>query len=94
MAIQNDLKSSPYFPLNSWKESVGNAVHFGTTTAVSKIKRYFIEKSFREAKKELELNEYQTRSEERCNKHMAISMLALLFLMKKKYITMHNRNFG
>jgi len=47
-------------------------------------KRYFVEKSFREAKKELGLNEYQTRSEESWNKHMAMIMLAQLFLNEEK----------
>lgn len=47
-------------------------------------KRYFIEKSFREGKKELGLNEYQTRSEESYNKHMAMIMLGQLFLNEEK----------
>jgi len=47
-------------------------------------KRYFIEKSFREGKKELGLNEYQTRSEESYNKHMAMVMLGQLFLNEEK----------
>lgn len=47
-------------------------------------KRYFIEKSFREAKHELGLNEYQTRSEESWNKHMAMIMLGQLFLNEEK----------
>jgi SRSO17 transposase len=47
-------------------------------------KRYFVEKAFREGKKELGLNEYQTRSEESWNKHMAMIMLAQLFLNEEK----------
>lgn len=47
-------------------------------------KRYFIEKAFREAKKELGLNQYQTRSAESWHKHMAMIMLAQLFLNEEK----------
>lgn len=47
-------------------------------------KRYFVEMSFREAKKELGLNEYQTRSEQSWHKHMAMVMLAQLFLNEEK----------
>jgi len=47
-------------------------------------KRYFIEKAFREAKKELGLNEYQTRSEESYHKHMAMVMLGQLFINEEK----------
>ena len=52
--------------------------------AYRQCKRYFIEKSFREAKKELGLNEYQTRSEQSYNKHMAMVMLGQLFLNEEK----------
>jgi SRSO17 transposase len=47
-------------------------------------KRYFVEKSLRDAKKELGLNEYQTRSAESWHKHMAMIMLAQLFLNDEK----------
>lgn len=47
-------------------------------------KRYFIEKAFREGKKELGLNEYQTRSEESWHKHMSMVMLGQLFLSEEK----------
>lgn len=52
--------------------------------AYRQCKRYFVEKAFREGKKELGLNEYQTRSEESWNKHMAMIMLAQLFLNEEK----------
>ena len=52
--------------------------------AYRQCKRYFVEKAFREGKKELGLNEYQTRSEESWNKHMAMIMLAQLFLTEEK----------
>ena len=48
--------------------------------AYMQCKRFFIEKSFREGKKELGLNEYQTRSAQGWHKHMAIIMLGQLFL--------------
>jgi SRSO17 transposase len=47
-------------------------------------KRYFIEKAFREGKKELGLNQYQTRSEESYHKHMAMVMLGQLFINEEK----------
>ena len=47
-------------------------------------KRYLVEKAFREGKKELGLNEYQTRSEESRHKHMAMIMLGQLFLNQEK----------
>jgi SRSO17 transposase len=48
--------------------------------AYMQCKRYFIEKSFREGKQELGMNEYQLRSEIGFQKHMAIVMLAQLFI--------------
>jgi SRSO17 transposase len=52
--------------------------------AYRQCKRYFVEKSFRDGKKELGLNEYQTRSEESYHKHMAMIMLAQLFINREK----------
>jgi SRSO17 transposase len=52
--------------------------------AYRQCKRYFVEKAFRDGKKELGLNEYQTRSEHGWNKHMAIVMLGQLFLNQEK----------
>lgn len=47
-------------------------------------KRYFIEKAFREGKKELGLNQYQTRSSAGYHKHMAMVMLGQLFINEEK----------
>lgn len=52
--------------------------------AYRQCKRYFVEKAFRESKKELGLNEYQTRSEESWHKHIAMVMLGQLFLNEEK----------
>jgi SRSO17 transposase len=52
--------------------------------AYRQCKRFFVEKSFRDGKKELGLNEYQTRSEESYHKHMAMIMLAQLFINDEK----------
>ncbi|WP_461397774.1 IS701 family transposase [Flavitalea sp.] len=57
-------------------------------------KRYFVEKAFREGKKELGLNEYQTRSEESWHKHMAMIMLGQLFLNQEKHIITNNQICG
>src|SRR5690606_23662444 len=47
-------------------------------------KRYFVEKAFREGKKELGLNQYQTRRDMSWYKHMAMVMLAQLFINEEK----------
>ncbi len=52
--------------------------------AYMQCKRFFIEKSFREAKKELGLNQYQTRSSESWHKHMTMIMLGQLFMNTQK----------
>ena len=52
--------------------------------AYMQCKRFFIEKSFREAKKELGLNQYQTRSAQSWHKHMAMVMLGQLFINTQK----------
>ncbi|HTI07749.1 MAG TPA: IS701 family transposase [Puia sp.] len=52
--------------------------------AYRQCKRYFVEKSFRDGKQELGLNEYQTRSAESYHKHMAMIMLAQLFINQEK----------
>lgn len=52
--------------------------------AYRQCKRHFVEKAFREAKKELGLNQYQTRSAESWHKQMAMIMLAQLFLNEEK----------
>jgi SRSO17 transposase len=54
--------------------------------AYMQCKRYFIEKSFREGKQELGMNEYQLRSEIGFQKHMAIVMLAQLFINYDKLL--------
>lgn len=57
-----------------------NNIHSIEKWAYMQCKRYFIEKSFREGKQELGMNEYQIRSEIGFQKHMAIVMLAQLFI--------------
>lgn len=47
-------------------------------------KRYFIEKSFKEAKQELGMKDYQVRGEKGYLKHMAMVMLAQLFINTQK----------
>ncbi|HEY4197834.1 MAG TPA: hypothetical protein VGM63_19975 [Mucilaginibacter sp.] len=54
--------------------------------AYRQCKRFFVEKSFRDGKKELGLNEYQTRSEESYHKHMAMIMLAQFIYQQRKNI--------
>lgn len=50
--------------------------------------RYFIERSFQEAKQQLGMNEYQIRGYQGWHRHMAMVSLAMLFLQteKKEYI--------
>ena len=44
--------------------------------------RFFIEHAFRNNKQHLKMNQYQTRSEKAWEKHMALCMLAMLFVTK------------
>jgi SRSO17 transposase len=44
--------------------------------------RFFIEHAFRNNKQHLKMNQYQTRSEKAWTKHMALCMLAMLFVTK------------
>lgn len=60
--------------------------------AYMQCKRYFIEKSFREGKQELGMNEYQLRSEIGFQKHMAIVMLAQLFINYDKLFSYSKTN--
>jgi SRSO17 transposase len=60
--------------------------------AYRQCKRYFIEQALREAKMELGLNEYQTRSEEGWLRHMVLCMLTQLFInVEKLRQKTHNR---
>lgn len=56
--------------------------------AYRQCKRYFIEKSFKEAKQELGMKDYQVRSETGFLKHMAMVMLAQLFINTQKLFGM------
>ncbi|MFM7430108.1 MAG: transposase [Flammeovirgaceae bacterium] len=46
--------------------------------------RYFVEQAFREAKQELGMDQYQVRGYGAWHKHMALLMMAQLFLQKEK----------
>jgi SRSO17 transposase len=46
--------------------------------------RYFVEQAFREAKQELGLDQYQVRGYGAWHKHMALVMMAQLFIQKEK----------
>ena len=52
--------------------------------AYQQCKRYFIERSFQDAKQQLGLNQYQCTSEKAWLRHMALCMLAMLFINKEK----------
>lgn len=52
--------------------------------AYQQCKRYFIERSFQDAKQQLGLNQYQCTTEQAWLRHMALSMLAMLFINKEK----------
>jgi SRSO17 transposase len=52
--------------------------------AYMKGQRFFIEQSFKEGKNQTGMGDYQVRSWEGFHKHMAMSMLALNFLMEQK----------
>jgi len=46
--------------------------------------RYFIEHAFRNNKQHLKMNQYQTRSQQAWEKHMALCMLAMLFITREQ----------
>ncbi len=48
------------------------------------MQRYWIERSFEDAKSELGMDEYQVRTWRAWHHHMALSMLALLFLLQQR----------
>ena len=52
--------------------------------AYQQSKRYFIERGFQDAKQELGLDDYQCRSETAWQRHMALCMLAMLFINKER----------
>lgn len=53
-------------------------------------KRYFIERSFQEAKQQFGMNEYQIRGYQGWHRHMAMVSLAMLFLQAEKKEYMEN----
>lgn len=80
LLIRKELKENElsYFFCYDKKELSINA------WAYRQCKRFFIEKSFKEGKQELGMNEYQVRSHEAFQKHMAMVMLAQLFINYEK----------
>ena len=46
--------------------------------------RFFIEHAFREAKSELAMADYQVRRWDAWHRHMALVMVAMLFLLKER----------
>lgn len=48
--------------------------------------RYWVERAFQEAKNEAGLDEYQARSWQAWYHHMALAMMALLFLLKERHL--------
>ena len=50
--------------------------------------RFFIEHAFREAKSELAMADYQVRRWDAWHRHMALVMVAMLFLLKERLARM------
>jgi SRSO17 transposase len=48
--------------------------------------RYFVERAFRDAKQELGLDQYQVRGYAAWHKHMALVMIAQLFIQQEKIL--------
>jgi len=46
--------------------------------------RYWVERAFQEAKNEAGLDEYQARSWQAWHHHVALAMMALLFLLRER----------
>jgi SRSO17 transposase len=69
------------------KYSFSNASPETTTKRLAYMQgqRFFIEQSFKEGKNQAGMGDYQIRSWDGFHKHMAMSMLALNFLMEQKF---------
>jgi hypothetical protein len=50
------------------------------------VQRYFVERAFRDAKQQLGMDQYQVRSYSAWHKHMALMMMALLFIQLEKVV--------
>lgn len=57
--------------------------------AYQQSKRYFIERSFQDGKQQLGMDQYQSRSEQSWLRHMALCMLAMLFINQEKLQNLH-----
>lgn len=60
--------------------------------AYQQSKRYFIERSFQDGKQQLGMDQYQTRSEQSWLRHMALCMLAMLFINTEKLQNLHEES--
>ncbi|MFM8833215.1 MAG: hypothetical protein ACKOEV_06225, partial [Cytophagales bacterium] len=52
--------------------------------AYMQAQRYFVERAFRDAKQELGMDQYQVRGYAAWHKHMALVMMAQLFIQQEK----------
>ena len=73
---------------NTVKYSLSNAP---LTTSLQRLvymqrQRYWVERAFQEAKNEAGLDEYQARSWQAWHHHIALVMMALLFLLRERQI--------
>jgi SRSO17 transposase len=80
--IRKDMDGSVYYCITNFDNSTPLK-----TIAYYQSKRYFIERSFQDCKKELGMHQYQTRLEIGWYKHMALCMLAHLFMQLEKLNT-------
>lgn len=77
LLIRKDLNGDISFHLTNSKAHMQRLAYM-------QAQRYFVERSFRDAKQELGMDQYQVRSYSAWHKHMALVMMAQLFIQTEK----------
>ena len=85
LLIRLDKDGTVYFTLTNYPDKVTV-----NELAYKQCKRYFVERSFQDNKQALGMNQYECRKEVSWSKHMALCMLAQLFINTEKLTTMEN----
>lgn len=80
LLIRKDLNGDISFHLTNSKAHIQRL-------AFMQAQRYFVEQAFREAKQELGMDQYQVRGYWAWHKHMALVMMAQLFVQQEKALT-------
>lgn len=79
LLIRKDLNGDLSFHLTNSKARLQRLAYM-------QAQRYFVERAFRDAKQELGMDQYQVRGYQAWHKHMALVMMAQLFIQQEKVI--------